>query len=67
MLRKVKQKVFEIFRLPTFEEDIQRYGKIKILKPICATIAPVLQLYFRGQRKYFLLLFLHDLILSLAR
>ena len=57
---KVKQKVFEIFKLRTWEEDIQRCPEKQIMKPICATIAPVLQLYFRGQRKYFLLLFLDD-------
>ena len=30
------------------------------LKPICASIPPVLHLYFVGYKKYFILLFLHE-------
>ena len=48
MLLKVKQKVFEIFKLRPWEEDTQRCPEKHILKPICATIAPVLHLYFKG-------------------
>ena len=31
-----------------------------MMKPICATIPPVLQLYFIGQKNYFILLFLDE-------
>ena len=58
MLRKVKQKVFEIFKLRAWEEDMQRCPEKQMLKPICAIIAPVLHFYFRRKKKYFLLLFL---------
>ena len=51
MLRKVKQKVFEIFKLRTWEEDTKSCPEKQILKPICATIAPALDLYLIGEKK----------------
>ena len=60
MIRKVKQKVFKIFKLRTWVEGTQRCPEKQILKPICAIVAPVPHLYFRDQRKYFLILILHD-------
>ena len=39
-------KRFEIFTLRTSEEAIRRCSEKQVLKPICATIRPVLHFYF---------------------
>ena len=54
MFRKVKQKVFEISKLRTWGEDADRFPEKQMVKPICATIAPVLHIYFEGLDKVFL-------------
>ena len=64
-LLKVKRRFSRFFKLQTQEEAIEKCPGKQILKPICASIPPVLRLYFIGQKNYFILLFLHEIRIKL--
>ena len=53
-----------IFDLRTSEEGLQRCCEKQVLKPIHASIPPVLHLFFAGYKKYLMVLFLHESIMK---
>ena len=60
ILCKVKQKVFEIFKLPTWEENIQRCPIKQILNLFVLLLLLSYSCILEFRKKHFFLLLLHD-------